>query len=148
MVGGMEDLFAAKAAIESAKASLAAERQPFNSRVPVDAMIETPSAAIMTGRLAKEVEFFSIGTNDLVQYVLTTDRASNEVASYYEPLHPAMLQVLASVANAAKANRKSISICGEMAGNPAYTQLLLAPLGPDEAQESVKIFKPREAGDW
>jgi phosphotransferase system enzyme I (PtsI) len=79
----------------------------------------------MTGRLAEEADFFSIGTNDLVQYVLTTDRASNEVASYYEPLHPAMLQVLASVASAAKANRKSISICGEMAENPAYTQLFL-----------------------
>ena len=157
MVGGMEDLFAAKAAIESAKASLAAERKPFNPRVPVGAMIETPSAAIMTGRLAEEVDFFSIGTNDLVQYVLTTDRASNEVASYYEPLHPAMLQVLASVASAAKANRKSISICGEMAGNPAYTQLLLGlgfrslSVSPSEILEiknAIRSISMQQAEDF
>src|SRR5512136_1376935 len=125
MVGGVEDLHAAKAAIESVKASLAAEHQPFNPQVPVGAMIETPAAAIMTSRLAQEVDFFSIGTNDLVQYLLTTDRTSSDVASYYEPLHPAVLKVLASVASAAKAAGKSVSICGEMAGNPAYTGLLL-----------------------
>jgi phosphotransferase system enzyme I (PtsI) len=125
MVGGVEDLHAAKAAIESVKASLAAEHQPFNPQVPVGAMIETPAAAIMTSRLAQEVDFFSIGTNDLVQYLLTTDRTSSDVAAYYEPLHPAVLQVLASVASAAKAKNKPVSICGEMAGNPAYTTLLL-----------------------
>ena len=157
MVGGVEDLFAAKAVIESAKASLAAERQPFNPRVPVGAMIETPSAAIMTGRLAQEVDFFSIGTNDLVQYVLTADRTSNEVASYYEPLHPAMLRVLASVASAAKAKRKSISICGEMAGNPAYTQLLLGlgfrslSVSPSEILEiknAIRSISMQQAEDF
>lgn len=125
MVGGVEDLHAAKAAIESVKASLAAEHQPFNPQVHVGAMIETPAAAIMTSRLAQEVDFFSIGTNDLVQYLLTTDRTSSDVASYYEPLHPAVLEVLASVASAARAKSKPVSICGEMAGNPAYTTLLL-----------------------
>jgi len=125
MVGGVEDLHAAKAAIESVKASLAAEHQPFNPQVSVGAMIETPAAAIMTSRLAQEVDFFSIGTNDLVQYLLTTDRTSSDVAAYYEPLHPAVLEVLASVASAAKAKNKPVSICGEMAGNPAYTTLLL-----------------------
>ncbi|NUM53432.1 MAG: phosphoenolpyruvate--protein phosphotransferase [Candidatus Hydrogenedentes bacterium] len=125
MVGGMEELLAVKAAIESVKASLAVEHQPFNPRVSIGAMIETPSAAILILRLAQEVDFLSIGTNDLVQYLLTADRTSSEVASYYEPLHPAVLQVLASLATAAKAKCKSISVCGEMAGNPAYTKLLL-----------------------
>ncbi len=125
MIGGMEELRAAKAAIESVKASLAVEHESFNPRIPVGAMIETPAAAIMTGQLAQEVDFFSVGTNDLVQYLLTTDRTSSEVASYYEPLHPAMLQVLASVVAVANAKGKRISICGEIAGNPAYTQLLL-----------------------
>ena len=157
MIGGMEDLFAAKAAIESAKASLAAERQPFNHRVLVGAMIETPSAAIMTGRLAQEVDFFSIGTNDLVQYVLTTDRTSSEVASYYEPLHPALLQLLASIASAAKARRKSISICGEMAGNPAYTQLLLglgfrnlsvSPSDILEIKNAIRSISMQQAEDF
>jgi phosphoenolpyruvate-protein phosphotransferase (PTS system enzyme I) len=125
MVGGVEDVHAAKTAIESAKAILAAEHQPFNPQILVGAMIETPAAAIMTSRLAKEVDFFSIGTNDLVQYLLTADRTSSDVASYYEPLHPAVLKVLAAVASAAKAAGKNVSICGEMAGNPAYTGLLL-----------------------
>jgi len=125
MVGGVEDLRAAKAAIEYAKTSLAAEDQPFNPRIPVGAMIETPAAAIMTGQLAREVDFFSVGTNDLVQYLLTTDRTSSEVASYYEPLHPAILHVLASVVETASAKGKSMSICGEIAGNPTYTELLI-----------------------
>lgn len=125
MIGGMEELLAAKAVIESVKASLTVEHQPFNPRIPVGAMIETPAAAIMTGRLAREVDFFSVGTNDLVQYLLTTDRTSSEMTSYYEPFHPAILQVLASVVGVANAKGKSISICGEIAGNPACTQLLL-----------------------
>lgn len=125
MVCGVEDLRAAKAAIESVKASLAAENHPFNSQVPLGAMIETPAAAIMTSRLAQEVDFFSIGTNDLVQYLLVADRTSSDVASYYEPLHPAVLEVLARVTSAAKAKTKPVSICGEMAANPAYTTLLL-----------------------
>ena len=125
MIGGMEDLLAVKKAIESAKASLRGEGQVFNPRIPVGAMIETPAAAIMTESLASEVDFLSIGTNDLVQYLLTTDRTSSEMAPYYEPLHPAVLRMLAFVAKAAKAKDRSVSICGEMAGNRAFTQLLL-----------------------
>ncbi len=125
MVGGVEDLHAAKAAIKAAKKSLASEGLPFNPHIPVGAMIETPAAAIMAGQLAEEIDYFSIGTNDLVQYLLTADRTSSGVAVYYEPLHPAMLQVLASIASAAKEKSKSISICGEIAGNPLYTELLL-----------------------
>lgn len=125
MVGGVEDVRAAKEILESVKTDLAAEKQRFCSRISMGAMIETPAAAIMTERLAKEVDFFSIGTNDLVQYLLTTDRSSGNVSSYYEPLHPAVLTMLAAVALAAKAAGKSFSVCGEMAGNPAYTALLL-----------------------
>lgn len=125
MIGGMEELLEAKAIMESVKVSLTVEHLPFNPSIPVGAMIETPAAAIMTNRLAPEVDFFSVGTNDLVQYLLTTDRASSEMTSYYEPFHPAILQVLASVVGVANANGKSVSICGEIAGNPAYTQLLL-----------------------
>jgi phosphotransferase system enzyme I (PtsI) len=125
MIGGVEDLLAAKAAIENVKTSLTLEHQAFNPDIPIGAMIETPAAAILTGRLAQEVDFFSIGTNDLVQYLLTTDRTSSELASYYEPLHPAVLQMLGVVATAAKAKSRSISICGEMAGNPSYIPLLL-----------------------
>jgi phosphoenolpyruvate-protein phosphotransferase (PTS system enzyme I) len=125
MIGGVEDMLAAKAAVESAKTSLRADGKAFDPSVAIGAMIETPAAAIMTERLAADADFFSVGTNDLVQYLLTTDRTSSEVASYYEPLHPAVLRALALVANAAKAKAKAISICGEMAGNPAFTRLLL-----------------------
>ena len=125
MVGGVEDLTAAKAAIECAKASLSAEDKPFNPNIRVGAMIETPAAVIMVARLAQEVDFLSVGTNDLIQYLLTTDRMSNAGAAYYEPLHPAVLQALHQVANATTAWNTDTSICGEMAGNPAFTELLL-----------------------
>lgn len=125
MVGDVGDVRAVKTVIESEKAKLAAEGQTFDPRIPIGAMIETPSAAVMIGRLAREVDFFSIGTNDLVQYLLATDRTSSSLAPYYEPVHPAVLHVLASLASTAGEKKKDISICGEMAGNPAYTQLLL-----------------------
>jgi phosphotransferase system enzyme I (PtsI) len=125
MIGGVEDIVAAKAAIERAKATLKEEGHPYNASLPIGAMIETPAAAILTERLAQEVDFFSVGTNDLVQYLLTTDRTSSELALYYEPLHPAVLRMMSFIATAAKAKGKVASICGEMAGNPAFTQVLL-----------------------
>lgn len=125
MIGDVEELLAARSALENARAELATEGLPCNHRVRVGAMIETPSAVILAKRLVQHVDFLSIGTNDLVQYLLTTDRTSSEMASYYEPLHPAILQALSSLATIAKAEGKDITICGEMAGNPAYTVLLL-----------------------
>lgn len=125
MVGGLEDLRRAKEAIERAKTTLTSDNLPFNPNIRIGAMIETPAAVILAARLAREVDFLSIGTNDLVQYLLTTDRTSSEMAAYYEPLHPAVLAALASVASAMEASNKSVSICGEVAGNPAYTTLLL-----------------------
>lgn len=125
MVGGVEDLRRAKEAIEHAKATLTNENLPFNPNLQIGAMIETPASVILADRLIKEVDFLSIGTNDLVQYLLTTDRTSNVMSAYYEPLHPAVLAALASVASVGRKSNKRVSICGEMAGNPAYTTLLL-----------------------
>jgi phosphotransferase system enzyme I (PtsI) len=125
MIGGMDDLRAAKAAIEGVKTELAAADQSFNARIPIGAMIETPSAAILLGQLAGEVDFFSVGTNDLVQYLLAADRITGDLASAYEPLHPAVLQVLDTLATVAKAKGKPICLCGEIASDPAYTTLLL-----------------------
>jgi phosphoenolpyruvate-protein phosphotransferase (PTS system enzyme I) len=125
MIGGMDELRAAKTALENVKAELAAAGQPFNPRIPLGAMIETPSAAILIGQLAGEVDFFSVGTNDLVQYLLAADRIPGDLASAYEPLHPAVLQVLATLATVAKARGKPICLCGEIASDPAYTTLLL-----------------------
>lgn len=125
MIGDVAELLAAKAVLENVKDELTVEGQPCNHHIMVGAMIETPSAVILARHLAPHVSFFSVGTNDLVQYLLTTDRTSSEMASYYEPMHPAVLQALSSLATTAREAGTSISICGEMAGNSAYTALLL-----------------------
>lgn len=125
MVGSVETMRAARAAVERAKESLAAGKIAFDPEIPVGAMIETPAAAIMTSKLAIEADFFSIGTNDLVQYLLTTDRTSASVGQFYEPLHPAVLQRLGSIAHDADEAGIEVSVCGEMAVNPALVPLLL-----------------------
>lgn len=125
MVGGLEEFRAARAAVEEAKALLAADGVAFDSAVPVGAMIETPAAAMTARWIAREADFLSIGSNDLVQYLLTTDRTSMAMAAYYEPLHPAVIQSLKSVLEAAAAEGKPVSLCGEIAGNPVYTALLV-----------------------
>lgn len=114
-----------KKVLEQVKAALKLEGQPFNLDIRVGAMIEIPSAAMMAKQIAHEVDFLSIGTNDLIQYLLAADRASPEMTGYYEPLHPAVLQTLKWVITAARAEGKDVSICGEMAGDMAYTELLL-----------------------
>ncbi|WP_313950927.1 phosphoenolpyruvate--protein phosphotransferase [Accumulibacter sp.] len=125
MIDGMDELRAAKAAIETAKAELVATGQSFNPDIPVGAMIETPSAAIVIEHLADEVDFFSVGTNDLVQFLLAADRIRGQAASTYEPLHPAVIQVLATLVGVARSKGKPISLCGEIASDPAYTNLLI-----------------------
>ena len=125
MIRGRDELRAVKAVIESVKQELAASRVPFDSNLRLGAMVETPSAAILIAQLADEVDFFSVGTNDLVQYLLAADRISSEMESAYESLHPAVVQTLASLAATATAKGKPISLCGEIASDPLYAALLL-----------------------
>lgn len=125
MIDGLDDLRAAKTAIGRAKAELAAEGQSFNPRIPVGAMIETPSAAILIEQLADEVDFFSVGTNDLVQFLLAADRLGGEMPSAYDPLHPAVIRVLATLATVARSKGKPFSLCGEIASDPAYANLVI-----------------------
>ena len=94
-------------------------------------MIEVPTAAIMADRLAREVDFFSIGTNDLIQYAVAIDRTNERVAHLYEPSHPSVVRLLKMVADAAHANDIWVGVCGEMAGEVLFTPLLLG-LGMDE----------------
>jgi phosphotransferase system enzyme I (PtsI) len=98
---------------------------PFNRDIPVGAMIEVPSAALMAAALAREVDFFSLGTNDLVQYVLAADREDETIAPYYQPMHPAVLRLIQWVATAADGAGRTLTMCGEMAGDPFYTELLI-----------------------
>jgi phosphotransferase system enzyme I (PtsI) len=125
VVGGIEEVRATRAVLAQAMAELGAEGKAFNPNVPLGAMIEVPSAAVLTAVLAKELDFFSLGTNDLVQYVLAADRENDSVGDYYQPLHPAVLRVIRFVADAARDAGRPLTICGEMAGDPAYTELLL-----------------------
>ena len=147
MICSVGEVMEARKILDAVKTELRAEKLSFDAKIRVGAMIETPAAAILTGQLSAEVDFFSIGTNDLIQYLLTTDRTSAEVATYYEPLHPAVLHMLKSVLETARAKGKSISVCGEMAGNPAYTELLLGlgarnfSLTPGEIPQIKKVIR-------
>jgi phosphotransferase system enzyme I (PtsI) len=125
MIGGVGEIVEAKSRLESVKRQFLAEKIAFNPDLRVGAMIETPSAAITARYIAQEVDFLSVGTNDLTQYLLASDRSSREMTNYYEPLHPAVMLSLKAVLEAAAAEGKEVSVCGEMAGNPAYTELLL-----------------------
>ena len=125
MIATMEDLRQAKEVLREAEEELRADGIPFDEAVPVGAMIEVPSAAILARMLIREVDFFSIGTNDLTQFTLAVDRSNEKVSRYYEPLSPALLWLLRDVIRAAREADKEASICGEMAGGPEYVPLLL-----------------------
>jgi phosphotransferase system enzyme I (PtsI) len=125
MITGLGELRRAKAALNEAKDELQRERVPFNDRMPIGVMIETPSAAIITDLLAPEVDFFSIGSNDLIQYMLAIDRGNERIAHLYEPTHPAVLRMLKSIIDAAERAGVELSICGEIAGDLPLALVLL-----------------------
>ncbi len=125
MVGGIDEVRATRALITELQRELTAEGKAFNPQTPLGAMIEVPAAALVARHLAREVDFFSLGTNDLVQYVLAADREDAGIARYYQPLHPGVLHLIATVVDAAAAAGRPLTICGDMAGDPAYTELLL-----------------------
>jgi phosphotransferase system enzyme I (PtsI) len=120
-----------KECLEGAKDELAAQGISFDAQLPVGIMIETPSAALISDLLAKEVDFFSVGTNDLIQYCLAVDRGNEHVAYLYEPLHPAILKALGMICASAKEAGIGVGMCGEMAGEPIYSMVLLG-LGFEE----------------
>ena len=115
----------AREVVRQVQDELTSSGKRFNPEIPVGAMIEVPSAALMARTLAKEVDFLSLGTNDLVQYVLAADREDESVPSYYQPLHPGVLSLIRSVAVAARSAGRELTMCGEMGGDPRLTSLLL-----------------------
>jgi phosphotransferase system enzyme I (PtsI) len=143
MISGMSELRDALAALDRARAELLSEGVEIADGIEVGVMIEMPSAALMADRIAAEVDFFSIGTNDLIQYALAIDRQNRDVAYLYRPLHLSILRMLQFAIEAAHAQGKRVSICGEMAGEPHYALVLLG-LGVDElsmAPSSIPLLR-------
>jgi phosphotransferase system enzyme I (PtsI) len=141
MISGLEELRSAIAVLQECKNELGKSGIEFAEATEVGAMIEVPSAAISADILAREVDFFSIGTNDLIQYALAVDRVNERIAHLYEPTHPSVLRLLKMIADAGHAHDLWVGVCGEMAGDIALIPLLLG-LGVDELSASA-VLVPR-----
>ncbi len=139
MVSRMEEIIRVKEILAEVKEELEKEGAHFDRQMELGVMIEVPAAVQMVDRLLREVDFLSIGTNDLIQYLLAVDRGNRRVAGLYEPLHPAVLSALMQIIQAAKKEGKPVAMCGEMAGDP-FATLLLVGMGLEEfSMESLFI---------
>ena len=138
MISGLEEVRRGLQVVDECRNELRREGHPFHDELEIGVMIEVPTAAIMADLLAREVDFFSIGTNDLIQYSVAIDRTNERVAHLYEPSHPSVVRLLKMVADAAHANDIWVGVCGEMAGEILFTPLLLG-LGMDELSAGTAL---------
>jgi phosphotransferase system enzyme I (PtsI) len=152
MLSGQEELFQVLDLIEETKSDLKRERIKFNPKIPIGGMIEVPAAAISADLFAPHLDFFSIGTNDLIQYTLAIDRVDDAVNYLYDPLHPSILRLISITIQAGRQARIPVAMCGEMAGDPRYTQLLLGlgltefSMHPATMLEVKKIVREADVG--
>jgi phosphotransferase system enzyme I (PtsI) len=154
MISSVEEIRQIRNLFEQTKKELHKEGISFNEGIPFGAMIEIPSVAILADQIAKEVDFLSIGTNDLIQYTLAVDRDNDLVNHLYEPLNPAVLHLIRNVVEVANRTDKQITLCGEMAGTSAYIPLLLGigltdlSMNPSSLLEAKKIIRNTEYEHW
>lgn len=139
MISTLEELRESNEFVEACKAELAAEGIPHRTDVPTGIMIEVPSAAFLAPALAAEAQFFSIGSNDLVQYTFAVDRGNESVANLYQPLHPVILRMIQMTIDGAKKYKRRVSICGEMASDPLACMLLIG-MGIRELSMSANLI--------
>lgn len=138
MVSGLGEVRQANAVLEECRNELRAENVPFNEATEVGVMIEIPSAALSAGAIAREVSFFSIGTNDLIQYTIAVDRGNERIVHLYKPTHPSIVKLISTVVEAARSHGIWAGVCGEMSGDVVLTPLLLG-LGVDELSTSATL---------
>jgi len=141
MISGLDELNQANAFVQMAKEELRKEGVKFDEKIELGAMIETPSAAVIADALGKRVQFFSLGTNDLIQYTLAVDRMNEKIAHLYEPTHPAIVRLLKQTVDAARNQNIWVSVCGEMAGDVVMVPLLIG-LGVDELSAAPASLAP------
>jgi phosphotransferase system enzyme I (PtsI) len=127
MISGIEELRAANAMLAQCRKELQSEGVAFDEKMEVGAMIEVPSAALVAETLAREVQFFSLGTNDLTGYTLAVDRLNERVAHLYAPTHPAVVKLIGMTVEGARRHGRWVGVCGEMAAEPASTKLAPPP---------------------
>ena len=138
MISGLDELNQAAALVEQCKAELRSKNIPFDENMDIGAMIEIPSAALIAETLARRVKFFSIGSNDLIQYTLAADRTNEKVSHLYEPTHPAILRLIKMTVDAAHKHGAWAGVCGEIAGDPTLAPLLIG-LGVDELSAAPTV---------
>ena len=154
MITSIDEVRQIRQLVELSKKELDSQGIPFDENLPIGAMIEVPSAAIMADQLIREVDFLSIGTNDLIQYTLAVDRDNDLVSPLYQPLNPAVLRLIFSVNRVALAANKPVTLCGEIAGDPKYIPLLIGmglsdlSMSPVALPEAKKIVRSIAYGKW